>query len=216
MVSVIKFTSKIIVTFASLIIIAFFGYKYALPNFASNELPDGDYQVKTTQTVETKNKANFWEDIRKNVKEKQKSNDKKKSTSTKTKSTNKKGSPSNSKVDVLKYLPQNDKSASFNKVESKRILTSSTTKTGTQKCTSDNTFSGYTSKNNSNTNYSSTNKYWYSTNTNPNHQYVSGYYKKNGTYVESYYRTKSNSTTKDNFSYYGNLNPYTKKVGKKK
>ncbi|SRR5260221_971722 len=44
--------------------------------------------------------------------------------------------------------------------------------------------------------------------------YVHGYYKKNGTYVEPYYRTKADKTTKNNFSHYNNVNPYTGKVGK--
>ena len=45
---------------------------------------------------------------------------------------------------------------------------------------------------------------------------VSGYTKKNGTYVNSYYRSDSNGTRKDNYSSYGNVNPYTGKVGTKK
>lgn len=45
---------------------------------------------------------------------------------------------------------------------------------------------------------------------------VSGYYKSNGTHVNSYMRTNANSTKSDNFSTYGNINPYTGKVGTKK
>ena len=46
--------------------------------------------------------------------------------------------------------------------------------------------------------------------------YVSGYTKSNGTYVQPYYRSDRNSTVKDNYSYYGNTNPYTSKVGTNK
>jgi hypothetical protein len=42
---------------------------------------------------------------------------------------------------------------------------------------------------------------------------VSGYTKKNGTYVNSYYRSDSNSKKSDNYSSYGNTNPYTGKKG---
>ena len=44
-------------------------------------------------------------------------------------------------------------------------------------------------------------------------EYVSGYYKSNGTYVQPYYRSDRNSTVTDNYSYYGNTNPYTGSVG---
>ena len=46
--------------------------------------------------------------------------------------------------------------------------------------------------------------------------YVGGYTKSNGTYVKGYYRSDANSTVKDNYSYYGNTNPYTGKVGTNK
>jgi hypothetical protein len=46
--------------------------------------------------------------------------------------------------------------------------------------------------------------------------YVSGYTKSNGTYVQPYYRSDRNSTVKDNYSYSGNTNPYTSKVGTNK
>jgi hypothetical protein len=49
--------------------------------------------------------------------------------------------------------------------------------------------------------------------TNPNHVYVSGYYKSNGTYVKPHYRTAPNSTNRDNFSTRGNINPYTGQPG---
>lgn len=43
--------------------------------------------------------------------------------------------------------------------------------------------------------------------------YVNGYYKSNGTYVSGYYKTCPNYTKKDNYSTWGNSNPYTKKKG---
>ncbi|WP_341904841.1 SH3 domain-containing protein [Fluviicola taffensis] len=42
--------------------------------------------------------------------------------------------------------------------------------------------------------------------------WVDGYYRKNGTYVQGYWRTAPNETEKDNFSYSGNINPYTGKL----
>lgn len=54
---------------------------------------------------------------------------------------------------------------------------------------------------------------YHSTNTNPNHVQVDGFYKSNGTYVEPYMRTAPNSTLIDNFSTSPNLNPYTGKIG---
>lgn len=42
---------------------------------------------------------------------------------------------------------------------------------------------------------------------------VRGYYRKNGTYVQPYQRSNSNSTVRDNYSYKGNVNPSTGKVG---
>lgn len=45
--------------------------------------------------------------------------------------------------------------------------------------------------------------------------YVNGYYKKNGTYVESHYRTSPNNTKEDNYSTKGNVNPYNGKKGYK-
>ena len=44
---------------------------------------------------------------------------------------------------------------------------------------------------------------------------VGGYYKKNGTYVNSYHRSNSNSVKYDNYSSKGNYNPYTGKKGTK-
>jgi hypothetical protein len=48
---------------------------------------------------------------------------------------------------------------------------------------------------------------------NPNHVYVNGYTKSNGTYVEGHYRTAPNRTINDNFSTHPNVNPYTGKQG---
>jgi hypothetical protein len=44
-------------------------------------------------------------------------------------------------------------------------------------------------------------------------KYVSGYYRSNGTYVNSYYRSDPDSTVRNNYSYRGNLNPYTGTAG---
>ena len=43
--------------------------------------------------------------------------------------------------------------------------------------------------------------------------HVNGYYKQNGTYVEPHYRSSPNSTTLDNYSTKGNVNPYTGQAG---
>jgi len=42
--------------------------------------------------------------------------------------------------------------------------------------------------------------------------WVNGYYKKNGTYVQGYWRSDPDSDPTNNFSYPGNINPYTGKV----
>ena len=47
-------------------------------------------------------------------------------------------------------------------------------------------------------------------------EYVHGYYKKNGTYVNGYNRSSANDTVKDNYSYKGNYNPYTYETGTNK
>ena len=44
-------------------------------------------------------------------------------------------------------------------------------------------------------------------------EWVNGYTKSNGTYVKGYYRSSPNSTVTDNYSYHGNVNPYTGKTG---
>ena len=49
--------------------------------------------------------------------------------------------------------------------------------------------------------------------TNSNHIKVNGYTRKDGTYVQPYFRTAPNSTKNDNFSTKGNTNPYTGKPG---
>ena len=43
--------------------------------------------------------------------------------------------------------------------------------------------------------------------------YVSGYARKDGTYVQPHYQTNPNSTKLDNYSTQGNSNPYTGKAG---
>jgi len=44
-------------------------------------------------------------------------------------------------------------------------------------------------------------------------QYVHGYTRSNGTYVQPYYRSSPDKTVTNNFSYKGNVNPYTGAVG---
>ena len=44
-------------------------------------------------------------------------------------------------------------------------------------------------------------------------QFVRGYTRSNGTVVQSYHRSSPNGTVTDNFSYKGNLNPYTGAIG---
>ena len=43
--------------------------------------------------------------------------------------------------------------------------------------------------------------------------YVEGYFTASGTYVQGYYRSCPNNTVTDNYSYYGNTNPYTGSTG---
>ena len=45
--------------------------------------------------------------------------------------------------------------------------------------------------------------------------HVNGYFRSNGTYVQPHYRTSPNSTTYDNYSTKGNVNPYTGEKGYK-
>lgn len=44
-------------------------------------------------------------------------------------------------------------------------------------------------------------------------EFVHGYIKSDGSYVEPYYRSSPNSTDLDNYSTKGNVNPYTGAVG---
>lgn len=44
-------------------------------------------------------------------------------------------------------------------------------------------------------------------------KYIKGYTRKDGTYTTGHYKTNSNHTVKDNYSYKGNKNPYTGKTG---
>jgi len=43
--------------------------------------------------------------------------------------------------------------------------------------------------------------------------WVNGYLRSDGTYVQGYYRSDPNDTVKDNYSYKGNINPYTGEIG---
>lgn len=51
---------------------------------------------------------------------------------------------------------------------------------------------------------------------NSSEEYVSGYYRKNGTYVHGYWRTKRDKTTSNNYTHKGNINPHNGKKGYKK
>ncbi len=46
--------------------------------------------------------------------------------------------------------------------------------------------------------------------------WVNGYTKSNGTYVQGHYRSDSNNTVRDNYSYKDNTNPYTGSTGTNK
>lgn len=46
-------------------------------------------------------------------------------------------------------------------------------------------------------------------------QYVHGYTRSNGTYVEPYHRTDRDGNSEDNYSTKGNTNPYTGERGEK-
>lgn len=45
---------------------------------------------------------------------------------------------------------------------------------------------------------------------------VEAYTRNDGTHVQGHYRSAPNSTVRDNFSYYGNRNPYTSEIGTNK
>lgn len=47
-------------------------------------------------------------------------------------------------------------------------------------------------------------------------EYVRGYTRSNGTYVAPYFRTDRNETVRNNYTYYGNVNPYHGRVGTNK
>jgi len=51
-------------------------------------------------------------------------------------------------------------------------------------------------------------RYGYGTGSNTQYERVEGHYRKNGTYVEPYYRTKANDTESDNYNTRGNYNPW--------
>lgn len=44
-------------------------------------------------------------------------------------------------------------------------------------------------------------------------QFVNGYTRRDGTYVQPHYRSSPNGYSQDNYSYQGNTNPYTGKRG---
>lgn len=44
-------------------------------------------------------------------------------------------------------------------------------------------------------------------------EFVQGHYRANGTYVQGYNRSDANGTARDNYSYQGNTNPYTGRIG---
>ena len=46
--------------------------------------------------------------------------------------------------------------------------------------------------------------------------WVDGYYKSNGTYVQGHHRSTANGQADDNWSTKGNINPYTYEHGTKK
>lgn len=46
-----------------------------------------------------------------------------------------------------------------------------------------------------------------------NDEYVQGYVRDDGTYVEGYHRQHANDTERDNYSYEGNYNPWTGETG---
>ena len=46
-------------------------------------------------------------------------------------------------------------------------------------------------------------------------QWVNGHYRSNGTYVDGHYRSSPNQYKRDNYSTWGNRNPYTGQKGYK-
>jgi hypothetical protein len=63
-----------------------------------------------------------------------------------------------------------------------------------------------------NVNSISTNGYYDYSSKGSNETWVSGYYR-NGKYVSGHYRTKKDSTTSNNYSHKGNINPHNGKKG---
>jgi opacity protein-like surface antigen len=45
-------------------------------------------------------------------------------------------------------------------------------------------------------------------------EYVNGYTRSDGTYVQGYYRSSPDNTVTNNYSFEGNVNPYTGKVAR--
>lgn len=43
--------------------------------------------------------------------------------------------------------------------------------------------------------------------------YVRGYYRRDGSYIQPHYRSSPNSTPTDNYGFRGNMNPYTGERG---
>jgi hypothetical protein len=54
---------------------------------------------------------------------------------------------------------------------------------------------------------------YFGTGSNPNSHLVQGHVTNSGTYVAPHQQTNPNTTTRDNFSTSGNVNPYTGAVG---
>lgn len=50
---------------------------------------------------------------------------------------------------------------------------------------------------------------------NSSSRYQRGYVKKDGTYVQGHYKTRSNRTNHDNYSTQSNINPYTNRKGER-
>lgn len=44
-------------------------------------------------------------------------------------------------------------------------------------------------------------------------EWVDGYFTRDGRYVPGYYRSDANNTVRDNYTYKGNVNPYTGRPG---
>lgn len=47
-------------------------------------------------------------------------------------------------------------------------------------------------------------------------EYVNGYTRSDGTYVQGHFRSSADGVRDNNYSYQGNTNPYTGKVGQQK